>query len=90
MIPVYKVIMASLPCILQAAAVPSGSGPAESQLSQKIENRFCVPPSNCGSPVGDCLFCCNLEVYPNSATCHSHGAVCDNGSTKWHCDDTTF
>ncbi|EMR70462.1 hypothetical protein MGN70_010615 [Eutypa lata] len=84
MVSLFKIVMAALPFILQAGAAPSGQGE-----SVEIAKRFCVAPSNCGPSLGDCQFCCDVGVDPNSETCHSHGKMCPNGSTKWHCDDTT-
>ncbi|RYP66608.1 hypothetical protein DL770_008767 [Monosporascus sp. CRB-9-2] len=82
---VKALVMAVLPFALQVAAAPA-STPGE---IFEVEARACVAPTNCGGPVGNCEYCCSANVRPNSATCHSHGGICPNGSTKWHCDDTT-
>ncbi len=85
MVSLFKTIMVALPFVLQAAARPSG--PGETFM---IENRLCIPPSNCGGPIGDCEFCCAEDVSPDSEACHTHGRLCQDGSSKWHCDDTSI
>ncbi|RYP15885.1 hypothetical protein DL767_010266 [Monosporascus sp. MG133] len=80
---VKALVVAVLPFALQVTAAPA---PGE---IFEAEARACVAPTNCGRPVGNCEYCCPLGVRPNSPTCHSHGGVCPNGSTEWHCDDST-
>jgi hypothetical protein len=79
----------ALPFALQALASPmaASSSPLVKE-GEYLITRVCVPPSNCGGPVGACEFCCGT-VRPNSNTCHSHGGKCADGSTKWHCDDAS-
>ncbi|KAB5576628.1 hypothetical protein GE09DRAFT_954754 [Coniochaeta sp. 2T2.1] len=78
-----KKLLLVLPFALQALANP---WPNEGTY---LITRVCVPPSNCGGPVGSCEFCCG-SARPNSNTCHEHGGRCPDGSPEWHCDDTTF
>lgn len=71
----FKILIAVLPL---ATAMPS-------LLMSSLEERACVPPSNCGAPIDICEFCCASTVVPNSALCHSHGESCPGG-TAYHCD----
>jgi hypothetical protein len=45
-----------------------------------LEKRRCIPPSNCGANLGGCDFCCDTNVRPDNAVCHTHGARCSNGT----------
>ncbi|KAK3214943.1 hypothetical protein GRF29_19g1756891 [Pseudopithomyces chartarum] len=82
----FKHILALLPLAVGAFAAPNSSPDALNALQE----RRCVPPSNCGSAIGSCEYCCSSGVKPNSKTCHSHGATCSNGTPKYHCDDASL
>lgn len=70
---------------LQATALPSTG------TTNKLEKKLvCLPPSNC-SPIGNCAYCCNAGVAPDSSNCHTHGTSgCGSGQTNYHCDDEHF
>ncbi|KAF6818329.1 hypothetical protein CSOJ01_01970 [Colletotrichum sojae] len=72
----FKLLLAVLPLALAMPSLPPSA----------LEERACVPPTNCGGPIDVCEFCCAGGVVPNSANCHSHGETCPGG-TAYHCDD---
>ncbi|EHK19959.1 uncharacterized protein TRIVIDRAFT_111693 [Trichoderma virens Gv29-8] len=81
-------VFAILPYALAAAAAATSPMPRDTPSTSYLILRTCVPPTNCGAPVGNCEFCC-AGRKPNSNTCHSHGGVCPDGTTEYHCDDAT-
>jgi hypothetical protein len=71
-----KNILALLPLAIVTMAAPH-AGP---EALNTLEKRRCIPPSNCGANLGGCDFCCNTNIRPDSTVCHTHGAVCSNGT----------
>ena len=76
-----KLVVSLLSLTLQVSALPSN-------MSPKLEKKLvCLPPSNC-SPIGNCAYCCDSGVTPDSSTCHTHGdSGCGSGQTNYHCDN---
>ncbi|UKZ79123.1 hypothetical protein TrVFT333_006873 [Trichoderma virens FT-333] len=60
-------VFAILPYALAAAAAATSPMPRDTPSTSYLILRTCVPPTNCGAPVGNCEFCC-AGRKPNSNT----------------------
>ena len=80
--------MVALKHVLAFLASATAFAAANPLAANNLDKRVCVPPGNCGGPVGDCEFCCG-GGSPDSSTCHSHGSTCGDGTPLYHCDDAS-
>jgi hypothetical protein len=83
MVLIAKYLLAILPLAVAAPSTPTQMLP-----NALLDKRVCVPPSNCGAPVGNCQYCCGANT-PNNNICHGHGETCPDGRTLYHCDNAS-